>query len=104
MKLHALAFGLALGIIWGLGVFCLAWWVMAFEGATHDLMLLGHIYRGFNISPLGSVIGLAWGLADGFGGGVILAWTYNCLANRLGGCCAASRPQPSSAVVHRLLL
>jgi hypothetical protein len=74
---------LACGLLWGLGVFCLAWWVMAFEGATGDLMMLGHVYRGFNISPLGSVIGLAWGLADGFIAGLILAAIYNFLASRL---------------------
>ena len=84
MKVNVLAFGLAFGLVWGLGVFCLAWWVMAFEGATRDLLVLGHIYRGFNVSPLGSVIGLAWGACDGFGGGLILAWLYNCLAQRLG--------------------
>jgi hypothetical protein len=70
-----------LGLVWGLGVFFLAWWVMAFEGATSDLMLLGHIYRGFNISPLGSVIGLARGLYDGFIGGLILAVFYNLLVD-----------------------
>ena len=57
---------------------------MAFEGATHNLLVLGHIYRGFNVSPLGSVVGLAWGLGDGFGGGLILAWLYNCLTQRVG--------------------
>jgi len=31
MKLNVLAFGLACGLVWGLGVFCLAWWVMAFR-------------------------------------------------------------------------
>ncbi len=92
MKLNVLAFGLAVGLVWGFGVFCLAWWVMAFEGATRDLMVLGHVYRGFNISPLGSVIGLAWGLVDGFGGGVILALLYNCLV-RCVGCCGAEKQQ-----------
>jgi hypothetical protein len=82
MKLNVLAFGLTCGIVWGLGVFCLAWWVMAFEGATKDPTLLGHIYRGFSISPLGSVVGLAWGLCDGFGGGVVFAWVYNSLVGR----------------------
>ena len=77
MKLNALAFGLACGLVWGLGVFCLAWWVMAFEGTTHDPMVLGHLYRGFNISPLGSILGLVWGLCDGFVGGLILAAIYN---------------------------
>ena len=83
MKLNVLAFGLACGLIWGLGVFGLAWWVMAFEGATGDPMVLGHIYRGFNISPVGSVIGLVWGLFDGFFGGLVLAAIYNFLVDRL---------------------
>lgn len=81
MKLNILAFGLACGLIWGVGVFVLAWWVMAFEGATGDLLVLGHIYRGFNISPLGSLIGLAWGLCDGFISGLILAAVYNWFAS-----------------------
>ena len=40
MKLNVLAFGLACGLIWGLGVFLLPWWVMAFEAHTHDLLFL----------------------------------------------------------------
>jgi hypothetical protein len=82
MKLDVLAFGLACGLIWGLGVFGLAWWVMAFEGATGDLMGLGHVYRGFNVSPLGSVIGLLWATPDGFAAGALLAWLYNRFAPR----------------------
>jgi hypothetical protein len=93
MKLNVLAFAVACGLIWGLGVFCLAWWVMAFEGATGDLMVLGHIYRGFNISPLGSVIGLVWGSLDGFVGGALLAWLYNCLS-RCVCCCSSSMEKP----------
>ena len=80
MKLNIKAFALAGGLLWGLGVFGLTWWVMAFEGATRDLMVLGHLYRGFNISPLGSVIGLVWGFFDGAIGGGLLAWLYNRLA------------------------
>jgi hypothetical protein len=90
MKLNVLAFGLACGLVWGLGVFCLAWWVMAFEGATGDLMGIGHVYRGFNISPLGSIIGLVWGLFDGFFGGLILAVIYNLLV----GCRLRNKNQP----------
>ncbi|MEN6458535.1 MAG: bacteriophage holin [Thermoguttaceae bacterium] len=89
MKLNVLAFGLACGLVWGLGVFCLAWWVMAFEGVTGDPMVLGHLYRGFNISPLGSVIGLVWATVDGFVGGAILAWFYNRFAACL---CHCERP------------
>jgi hypothetical protein len=32
MKLNIKAFSLACGIIWGLGLFCLTWWIIAFEG------------------------------------------------------------------------
>ncbi|MFH1372053.1 MAG: bacteriophage holin [Planctomycetota bacterium] len=80
MKLNVKAFALACGLMWGFGVFCLAWWIMLFEGATGEVTILGHLYRGFNISPLGSVIGLVWALADGAIGGAIFAWLYNILA------------------------
>ena len=79
MKLNVKAFAVACGLIWGLGVFLLAWWVMLFDGATGEVPFLGRLYRGFNISPLGSVIGLAWALVDGAIGGAIFAWLYNLL-------------------------
>lgn len=82
MRLNVLAFALACGIIWGLGLFCLTWWIIAFEGQTGERTIIGLVYRGYSISALGSVIGLAWALADGFVGGVIFAWLYNVLAAR----------------------
>jgi hypothetical protein len=96
MKLNVLAFGLACGLLWGLGVFCLAWWVMAFEGATGDLMVLGHLYRGFNISPVGSIFGLVWGLCDGFFAGLILAVLYNLF------CGLPATQQSNEHVIQRL--
>lgn len=80
MKLDARAFALACGLIWGLGLFCLTWWIIAFDGATGTPTPLALVYRGYNISPLGSVIGLAWGFVDGAAGGAVLAWLYNRLA------------------------
>ncbi len=82
MKINIKAFGLTCGLLWGLGVLGLTWWVILFEGSTHDLMLLGHIYRGYDISPAGSLIGAAYGLVDGGVGGVVLAWLYNVLCVR----------------------
>jgi hypothetical protein len=81
MKLNIKAFALACGLMWGFGVFGLAWWIMMFEGATGEVPFLGHLYRGFNISPLGSVIGLIWAFFDGLIGGAIFAWLYNLLAS-----------------------
>jgi hypothetical protein len=82
MKLNVKAFALACGLIWGIGLFLLTWWVIAFEGATHEMTLIGHIYRGYNISAAGSFIGMVWGFVDGLIGGAVLAWLYNALAKR----------------------
>jgi hypothetical protein len=85
MKLNTRAFGLACGIIWGFGLFALTWWIMAFDGATGEPTLIGHVYRGYNISPAGSIAGLAWGFLDGLVGGVVFAWLYNTLVTRMAG-------------------
>ena len=82
MKLNVKAFALTCGLLWGLGVCLLTWWIMAFDGPTGEATLLGRVYRGYNITPLGSVIGLAWALADGLIGGAIFAWLYNLFARR----------------------
>lgn len=79
MKLNIKAFTIAFGLIWGFGLFFLTWWIIAFDGATGEPTLIGRLYRGYSISPLGSVIGLIWGLADGAIGGAVFAWLYNCL-------------------------
>jgi hypothetical protein len=82
MKLQIKAFALACGILWGLGLFVVTWWIIAFEGATGDPTFIGRVYRGYAISPAGSLIGLVWALVDGVIGGAIFAWLYNVLATR----------------------
>jgi hypothetical protein len=84
MKLDVKAFALACGLIWGLGLFALTWWIMAFDGATGERTLIGQLYRGYTISPAGSFIGLVWGFFDGGVGGLVFAWLYNLLAERMG--------------------
>jgi len=80
MKLNIKAFALSCGLIWSLGLFALTWWIIAFDGATGEITLIGRLYRGYSISPMGSVIGLAWAFVDGLAGGAIFAWLYNLLA------------------------
>jgi len=82
MKLNVKAFGPTCGIVWGLGLFFLTWWAIAFDGATGERTLIGQLYRGYTISPMGSLIGLAWAFFDGWIGGVVFAWLYNVLAGR----------------------
>ena len=82
MKLNIKAFAVTCGIMWGFGLFFLTWWIMLFEGATRDKTMLGLMYRGYRISPIGSLFGLLWGTADGFGGGAAFAWLYNVLVKK----------------------
>ncbi|MFQ5930972.1 MAG: bacteriophage holin [Nitrospiraceae bacterium] len=83
MKLNVWAFALAFGIWWGVGIFLLTWWVIAFGGSTGEPTFLGRVYIGYTISPLGSVIGLIWGFVDAFIAGAIFAWLYNFIATRI---------------------
>lgn len=82
MKLNVKAFALACGLIWGVGLLFLTWWIIVFEGATGEVTLIGRFYFGYNISPLGSVIGMAWAFVDALIGGAIFAWLYNLIAGR----------------------
>lgn len=82
MKLNVKAFALACALIWGLGLFLLTWWIIAFDGATGEITFIGRIYRGYSIDPVGSIIGLVWGLIDGLIGGAIFAWLYNYISGR----------------------
>lgn len=68
------------GLIWGIGLFALTWWIMVFDGARHEPTLIGQVYRGYSINPLGSLIGLAYAAPDGIIGGAIFAWLYNVIA------------------------
>ena len=77
MKLNVKAFALSCGLVWGLGLLFITWWIIAFDGPTGEPTLVGRVYRGNSISPLGSLIGLAWALPDGLIGGAVVAWVYN---------------------------
>ena len=80
MKLNIKAFSLTCGIIWGIGLFSLTWWIIAFDGTSTTTIFISRIYRGYTITPIGSVIGLLWAFFDGLIGGAIFAWLYNKIA------------------------
>ena len=82
MKLRIRAFALTCGILWGLGLFIMTWWIIAFDGAGGG-EIIGRVYRGYSITPMRSVVGLVWGFIDGLIGGAIFAWLYNFIAVRL---------------------
>jgi hypothetical protein len=80
MKFDVKACALSCGLIWGAGLFILTWWIIAFDGPTGEVTFIGRVYRGYAISPMGSLAGLVWGLLDGLIGGAIFAWLYNIFA------------------------
>ncbi len=84
MKLDVKAFGITCGLVWGFGILFLTWWIILFDGPSDAPVFLGHLYRGYRITPMGSVIGLLWALCDGFVGGIVFAWVYNKFASRDG--------------------
>jgi hypothetical protein len=88
MKLNVKAFALTCALVWGLGVFCLAWWVILFDGTGGTVPLLGLMYRGFTFTPMGTVIGLLWALPDGFVLGALVAWLYNSFSGARSGSAA----------------
>ncbi len=80
MALNVKSFALTCGLIWGIGLFALTWWIIAFDGATAEPTIIGRVYRGYTLSAAGSVVGLVWAFADGLIGGAIFAWLYNLFA------------------------
>ena len=84
MKLNVKAFALAGGIVWGINWFGLAWWMMLTKGITHEkIAFISDTYVGFTVSPLGSLVALAYGFIDGLIIGLMVAWVYNKIAPRL---------------------
>ncbi|MBN1787022.1 MAG: bacteriophage holin [Sedimentisphaerales bacterium] len=90
MKLNVRAFSLTFGLFWGFGLFLLTWWIIAFEGASSDPVFISRCYRGYSITPIGSIIGLVWAFFDGAIGGAIFAWLYNLIISKCPKCSAES--------------
>jgi hypothetical protein len=82
MKLDVKAFALTCGSIWGFALFSLTWWIIGFDGSTGEITLIGRLYRGYSISPAGSLIGLVWAFGDGLLFGAIFAWLHNLVCGR----------------------
>ncbi len=80
MKINPKALALALGLVWGFNWFVLTWWMILFEGVTNEITLLGRWYRGFTVSPAGSLVAFGYGFVDGFFIGLMVAWLYNKIA------------------------
>ena len=72
---------LTAGILGAIAMFFLAWWLILIGNAEGPTTLFERIYIGYSFTPLGSVIGAAWGFFDWGIAGVIFAWLYNKINN-----------------------
>jgi len=82
MKLDALKFGIATGIVWGVSVLLVA----VIAGRT-DFMLgfvtaLGHYYIGEKPGLVGGLIGMIYGFFDAGIGAYLLALIYNAILKK----------------------
>ena len=75
MSIRALA--LTAGIFGAATMFFLAWWLILTGNVEGPPTILERIYIGYSFTPMGSVIGAAWGFVDWGIAGAIFAWLYN---------------------------
>jgi hypothetical protein len=76
-KIQPVGFGMALGIIWGLGValMALSSWFTNF--GYEFVEFLGKLYIGYHHNAVGALIGFIWGFVDAFVFGWLIAALYN---------------------------
>jgi hypothetical protein len=82
LLLNAKAFGLVLGLLFGLIIFIATNWLVL-KGGEHvgaHLRLLSQYFIGYRVTFLGSLIGFAYGFALGTLGGAFIGWVYNKIA------------------------
>jgi len=78
MKLRPIAFGIALGAVWGSMLF-ITTWLSFFTGYGRLFLevLAQSIYPGYTITPAGSFLGLLYGFLDGLVSATLIGWIYN---------------------------
>jgi hypothetical protein len=74
--------GLTAGIFGAASMFFLAWWLILTGNAEGPVTLFERIYIGYSFTPMGSVIGAAWGFVDFGIAGALFAWLYNLINKR----------------------
>lgn len=82
LRLNARAWGIAIGLVFGLGLF-LATVVLLMKGGNSvgvHLALLGKVLPGYRVTAGGAFMGLGYGFAIGYAVGRIIGSVYNALA------------------------
>jgi hypothetical protein len=74
------AFGLAYGLLMGLGLFILTNYIVLLHHGGETLIKLNQIYWGYSISFGGSLLSLIYGFVTGYLIGWFIALFYNIFA------------------------
>ena len=83
MQLRKRAFGLALGLFWGL-VLLLGTWFLLLRGSPGEVFSkASSFYIGYSYSFGGAIIGFLYGFVTGFIAGVVIAWFYEVFSKML---------------------
>ena len=91
LRLNATVQGLVTGVVAGVVIFVATNWLILKGGASGPegqpvvgphLALLGQYFIGYQVTFLGSLVGLAYGFASGFVGGYLVSTMYNWLVER----------------------
>lgn len=84
VRLKAKFAGTVSGLIFALGVFVATNWLVLKGGTVvgPHLSLLSQYFIGYNVSFVGSLIGVAYALVVGYCCGYSFAWIYNLMVCR----------------------
>jgi hypothetical protein len=84
MRLNAVAQGIVLGLVLGLGIFIATLWLVIKGGPVvgPHLGLLSQFFIGYDVTLVGSLVGFAYGFFSGFIVGYFIARIYNLVAEQ----------------------
>lgn len=74
--------GIALGLVWGAGLFVTALLDARLDWAATFVGSIGSAYIGYGPGAFGGLLGFVYGFVDGFTGGYLIGWIYNRLGKQ----------------------
>ena len=75
-ELDVRGFGLACGLLWS-GAVVILGITARFGWGKRWQRLLADVYRGYDESTSGLIVGAVWAFIDGLSGGYAFSWLYN---------------------------
>lgn len=76
-RLAILPFGIALGVVSGLGSLVLAWLALKYQMGAPMVHQMASLYKSYAPTMEGALWGGLWGFVHGFVVGVLIALIYN---------------------------